>query len=242
MGVALVETTVPGRHSCFVVGSGRRFAPERGLGLRRVELSPMSGRRFQPTTGDELAGHEMPGPAGKTFTGERSLATAAATPVPETVAMWGHARVCREGGKSMAAQDLTGHRRQRQLSNLPPLLNDRRAWLPRLVFRSPILLYRVGLGGLLGHQFLLLTHAGRRTGRVHETVLKVLHYDPATCESIVASAWGSQSDWYRNLQARPALTVQTGGAWYVPHARAVPRMRRSPSSRTGRGASIGSRH
>ena len=122
----------------------------------------------------------------------------------------------------MAAQNLTGHLHHRLFSRLPAVLKDRRAWLPRLVFRSPILLYRVGLGGLLGHQFLLLTHAGRRTGRVHETVLKVLHYDPVTRESIVASAWGTQTDWYRNLQARPALGVRTGGAWYVPDVRTVP--------------------
>jgi deazaflavin-dependent oxidoreductase (nitroreductase family) len=105
---------------------------------------------------------------------------------------------------------------------MPGLLKDRRAWLSRLVFRSPIVLYRLGLGGLLGHQFLLLTHVGRRTGRVHETVLKVLHYDPVTHESIVASAWGTRTDWYRNVQTRPALAVRTGGVWYAPEVRAVP--------------------
>ena len=41
-------------------------------------------------------------------------------------------------------------------------------------------------------------------------------------ESIVASAWGTQTDWYRNLRARPALAVRTGGAWYVPDVRTVP--------------------
>jgi deazaflavin-dependent oxidoreductase (nitroreductase family) len=83
-------------------------------------------------------------------------------------------------------------------------------------------MYRIGLAGLLGHQFLVLTHVGRRTGQIHETVLKVLHYDPATRESIVASAWGDQADWYRNLQAHPALAVRTGTAWFVPEARALP--------------------
>jgi deazaflavin-dependent oxidoreductase (nitroreductase family) len=107
-------------------------------------------------------------------------------------------------------------------ASLPALLRDRRAWGPRLVLRAPILLYRLGLGSLLGHQFLLLTHVGRRTGRVHRTVLKVLHYDSATRESIVASAWGTTADWYRNLQARPALKVQSAGACYVPEVRTVP--------------------
>jgi len=40
--------------------------------------------------------------------------------------------------------------------------------------------------------------------------------------SIVASAWGTHADWYRNVQAHPALAVRTAGAWYVPDARTVP--------------------
>jgi deazaflavin-dependent oxidoreductase (nitroreductase family) len=102
------------------------------------------------------------------------------------------------------------------------LLSNRRSRLARLLFRSPIWSYRLGLGWIFGHQFLLLTHAGRRTGRIRETVLKVLHYDPLTRETIVASAWGEQTDWYRNIQARGALSVRTGSDWYVPRQRILP--------------------
>lgn len=122
----------------------------------------------------------------------------------------------------MAVQHATGELRNHGLIRWPVLLQDRRAMLSRVAFRAPILLYRLGLGGVLGHQFLLLTHAGRRTGRVHETVLKVLRYDPATRESVVASAWGPEADWYRNIQRRPALAVRSAGAWYVPETRSVP--------------------
>jgi len=107
------------------------------------------------------------------------------------------------------------------LSRLPVLLKDRRRRLSRIVFRAPLLLYRIGLGGLLGHQFLVLTHVGRRTGQVHETVLKVLHYDAKTRESVVAAAWGTRSDWYPNLQAHPPLAVRTAGLWYVPATRTL---------------------
>jgi deazaflavin-dependent oxidoreductase (nitroreductase family) len=102
---------------------------------------------------------------------------------------------------------------------MPALLRDRRTIVARLMFRAPLVLYRLGLGRLLGHQFLVLTHAGRRTGRVRETALKVLRYDPATRESIVASAWGTKTDWYRNIRARPALAVRSGRDWYVPEQR-----------------------
>jgi deazaflavin-dependent oxidoreductase (nitroreductase family) len=75
----------------------------------------------------------------------------------------------------------------------------------RLAFRLPIYLYRLNLGWLLGHRFLQLVHRGRRSGLLRETVLEVLHYDPATGESVVLSAWGEKADWYRNVEATPAL-------------------------------------
>jgi deazaflavin-dependent oxidoreductase (nitroreductase family) len=85
----------------------------------------------------------------------------------------------------------------------------------------PLALYRLGLGRLLGHEFLLLEHLGRQSGRVHETVLKVLRYDAATREIVVASAWGAQTDWYRNLQARAPRAVRCGRDWYVPDVRTL---------------------
>jgi deazaflavin-dependent oxidoreductase (nitroreductase family) len=89
----------------------------------------------------------------------------------------------------------------------------------RLAFRLPIYLYRLNLGWLLSHRFLLLIHRGRRSGLRRETVLEVARYNPATEESVVLSAWGEQADWYRNIQVTPALEVQTGGERYVPQQR-----------------------
>jgi hypothetical protein len=33
----------------------------------------------------------------------------------------------------------------------------------------------------------------------------VVGYDPSLRETVVASGWGERSDWYRNLEAHPAL-------------------------------------
>jgi hypothetical protein len=52
-------------------------------------------------------------------------------------------------------------------------------------------------------------------------VLKELRYDPVTHECVVASAWGKQTDWFRNIQVRSALAMQTANEWYVPEQRAV---------------------
>ena len=83
-------------------------------------------------------------------------------------------------------------------------------------YKLPVLLYRMQLGWVLGHRFLLLIHRGRKTGNVHQTVLEVVHYDNTTQESVVMSAYGARADWYRNVMAHPALAVRTGWHQYVP--------------------------
>jgi deazaflavin-dependent oxidoreductase (nitroreductase family) len=83
------------------------------------------------------------------------------------------------------------------------------------MLKLPLLLYRAGLGWLLGHRFLLLTHVGRRSGKVRRTVLAVLSFDLKTREIKAISAW-SASDWYKNILRLPALQVETGFTRYVP--------------------------
>jgi hypothetical protein len=60
-----------------------------------------------------------------------------------------------------------------------------------LILKLPLLLYRTGLGRLLAHRFMLLTHVGRRSGKVRQTVLAVLHFDPETREIMTISAWSA---------------------------------------------------
>ena len=100
-----------------------------------------------------------------------------------------------------------------------PWLGSKPTGAKRLAFRLPIYLYRLNLGWLLGHRFLLLVHRGRKSGLLRETVLEVLLHDPAARESVVLSAWGEKSDWYRNVGATSALEIRTGGQRYVPEQR-----------------------
>jgi deazaflavin-dependent oxidoreductase (nitroreductase family) len=86
-------------------------------------------------------------------------------------------------------------------------------------FLLPGYLYRRHLGWMLGHRVLMVTHIGRKTGLRRQTVLEVVHYDPATQECIVLAGWGEPTDWYRNLQAHPALEVQIGRQRYIPQRR-----------------------
>ncbi len=87
------------------------------------------------------------------------------------------------------------------------------------VFRMPVPLYRSGWGWLLGHTFLLFIHAGRKTGRLYFAVAMVLRYDRDTHEAVIFSAWGRNTDWIRNISARPALQVLIGRESFIPEQR-----------------------
>jgi deazaflavin-dependent oxidoreductase (nitroreductase family) len=88
------------------------------------------------------------------------------------------------------------------------------------LMKMPLVLYRLGLSRMLGKRFMLLTHVGRRSGKVYRTVLAVLHFDEQTCEIAAVSPW-SASNWYRNIQAAPALEVESAGVRYAPVQRAL---------------------
>jgi deazaflavin-dependent oxidoreductase (nitroreductase family) len=87
------------------------------------------------------------------------------------------------------------------------------------VFRLPVPIYRRGWGGLLGHTFVLLDHAGRKTGTLRSTAAMILTYDPRTNETVICSAWGPDTDWIRNIRARPALRVHIGRDSFTPQQR-----------------------
>jgi deazaflavin-dependent oxidoreductase (nitroreductase family) len=87
-------------------------------------------------------------------------------------------------------------------------------------FKMPLILYRLGLGRALGKRFMLLTHVGRRSGKVYRSVLAVLRFDEKTHEILAVSPW-STSNWYRNIQAAPALEVETAGVRYAPVQRSL---------------------
>ena len=89
----------------------------------------------------------------------------------------------------------------------------------RWLARAPLLLYRLGLGGLLGSRFVRLTHYGRKSGRRYHTVVEVAHRDPDTGTVFVVAGFGPRSDWYRNLQVRPETDLTLGRRTYPVRAR-----------------------
>jgi deazaflavin-dependent oxidoreductase (nitroreductase family) len=89
-----------------------------------------------------------------------------------------------------------------------PAVRPRPTGFARVFARAPVLLYRLGLGGLVGKSILLLTTTGRRTGRARATPLN--YREEGGIMYVVAGRGGPRADWYRNLVARPDVEVQLG--------------------------------
>ena len=80
-----------------------------------------------------------------------------------------------------------------------PLANAWTIWYIRM--------YRLGLGLIVGHDYLLLETVGRRTGRQRVTPLGYIHW----CRRLILQPLhGPDSDWLLNLQAHPIVTVLVG--------------------------------
>jgi deazaflavin-dependent oxidoreductase (nitroreductase family) len=54
----------------------------------------------------------------------------------------------------------------------------------------------------------MLTTVGRKSGRPRRAVVDVLKHDSNTDTYYVVSAYGRSSNWYRNLEANPAIRAQ----------------------------------
>ncbi|MCA9904282.1 MAG: nitroreductase family deazaflavin-dependent oxidoreductase [Anaerolineae bacterium] len=92
-----------------------------------------------------------------------------------------------------------------------------RGW-KRWLFRAPIVLYRLGLGWLLGGRFVLIHHIGRSSGLPRQVVVEIAGHDADSNTYYVVSGWGYKSNWYRNLMAQPDTTIQVGRRSLSVHA------------------------
>jgi len=82
--------------------------------------------------------------------------------------------------------------------------------LKAIPWRMPIWFYKLGLGWILGSRFLLLTHTGRKSGKLRQTVLEIIHYSPEEHSYYVVSGFGTRSHWYQNIKQDPRVKIQIG--------------------------------
>ena len=86
----------------------------------------------------------------------------------------------------------------------------------RTLYRTPILLYRLGLGKLFGKYIMIISTIGRKSGKVHRTPIEYFRNG----EVIYAiSGFERDPDWYQNLKADPHVTLQTSQGIHPMFAR-----------------------
>lgn len=81
--------------------------------------------------------------------------------------------------------------------------------------RAPIFIYRAGLGFVFGQRMLMLQHVGRKSGARRYVVLEVLER-PSPRSYVVASGFGTDAQWYRNVRAHPRVGISVGSRLSAP--------------------------
>jgi deazaflavin-dependent oxidoreductase (nitroreductase family) len=75
----------------------------------------------------------------------------------------------------------------------------------RWLFKAPIYAWRLGLSALLPPTFALLTTRGRKSGLPRRTPVESNYIQG---NYYIVSGWGTQADWFKNIQAHPEVTLQ----------------------------------
>ncbi len=94
--------------------------------------------------------------------------------------------------------------------------------LLRFLLRTPIWLYYIGLGKLMGNRFLRLTQTGRKSGQAHQVVLEVVAHELEAGVYFVAAGWRGKADWLQNIQKSPFVEVMVGTRTFKAIAQVVP--------------------
>lgn len=89
----------------------------------------------------------------------------------------------------------------------PPPPRGWKAWL----WRAPIWFFRIGLGGMFGKRFLLLSHIGRKSGQTRQAVIEVVKIDSENNIYYSVSGFGEKAQWFQNIMSTPQVNIQVGG-------------------------------
>lgn len=87
-----------------------------------------------------------------------------------------------------------------------------------------LLMWRLGLGPWVnyspsvGGRIMVLTHIGRRSGKVYHTPV---NYAEVEGELYCTAGFGQVSDWYRNIRSHPQIEVWLPDGWWQAEAEEV---------------------
>ena len=94
----------------------------------------------------------------------------------------------------------------------------------KFFFKVPVMLHKIGLGGwerLLGAQWMLITHIGRKSGRRYYSMVDVMDYDKTSDTYYIEAAYGARADWYRNIQSSQVFEAKVGRRKFKARAGAL---------------------
>lgn len=94
----------------------------------------------------------------------------------------------------------------------------------KFFFKVPVWMYKIGFGGferLIGAQWMLVTHIGRKTGKRYESMVDVMDYDKATDTYYIEAAYGTRADWYKNIQSSAVFEARVGRRKFKARAGAL---------------------
>ena len=107
--------------------------------------------------------------------------------------------------------------------------------------RMPLMLWRLGLGRVVGRRLMVLTTVGRTSGLTRHAMVA---YYRVGGKKYTYSGFGPQADWFRNLESQPRVTIQTADgtesalAWRVTEPSELTRVLRVIQSSYPRSAAM----
>ncbi len=94
----------------------------------------------------------------------------------------------------------------------------------KFFFKVPVWMYKIGFGGfekMIGAQWMLITHIGRKSGKRYDSMVDVMDYDKVTDTYYIEAAYGARADWYKNIQSSPVFEAKVGRRKFKARAGAL---------------------
>jgi deazaflavin-dependent oxidoreductase (nitroreductase family) len=86
--------------------------------------------------------------------------------------------------------------------------------LLRAINRLPTWFFKLHLSRLLGSRFAMITHRGRKSGLHHTVITETAEGSVESGRVVYIVAYGTRAQWYKNLKASPAVSIEIAGKVY----------------------------
>jgi deazaflavin-dependent oxidoreductase (nitroreductase family) len=80
--------------------------------------------------------------------------------------------------------------------------------------RIPTWIFKLRMGRVLGSRFAMITHRGRKSGAHHTVITETAEGSIEEGRLVYIVAYGTRAQWYKNLKASPAVSIEIAGKTY----------------------------